>query len=41
MMSRGFSVWLDLIRIGAALTVILGHMAHPRFTRGDYNFLRD
>lgn len=40
-MPRGFSVWLDLIRIGAALTVVLGHMAHPRFTRGDYNVLRE
>lgn len=40
-MSPGFSVWLDTLRAGAALTVLLGHFAHTRFTRGDYQFLRE
>ncbi len=40
-MSQGFSIWLDVLRAGAALTVLFGHMAHIRFTRGDYYVLRD
>ncbi len=40
-MTPGFSLWLDLLRAGAALTVLLGHMAHLRFTRGDYYVLRE
>ncbi|ABV91992.1 acyltransferase family protein [Dinoroseobacter shibae DFL 12 = DSM 16493] len=40
-MSPGFSLWLDVLRAGAALTVLFGHMAHTRFTRGDYEVLRD
>ncbi|MEP1356469.1 MAG: sterol desaturase family protein [Tateyamaria sp.] len=40
-MSPGFSLWLDLLRAAAALTVLFGHMAHIRFTRGDYYFLRE
>ncbi|MBO6882599.1 MAG: sterol desaturase family protein [Marivita sp.] len=40
-MSQGFSLWLDALRAGAALTVLFGHMAHTRFTGGDYQFLRD
>lgn len=40
-MSPGFSVWLDVLRAGAALTVLMGHFAHTRFTRGDYHVLRD
>jgi peptidoglycan/LPS O-acetylase OafA/YrhL len=35
-MSQGFSLWLDAVRAGAALTVLFGHMAHVRFTDGDY-----
>ncbi|WP_160116589.1 sterol desaturase family protein [Ruegeria sp. AU67] len=37
----GFSLWLDFLRASAAFTVLVGHMAHIRFTRGDYYFLRD
>lgn len=37
----GFSLWLDFLRASAALTVLFGHMAHIRFTRGDFYFLRD
>lgn len=40
-MTRGFSLWLDILRSLAALTVLFGHMAHIRFTRGDYYFLRE
>jgi sterol desaturase/sphingolipid hydroxylase (fatty acid hydroxylase superfamily)/peptidoglycan/LPS O-acetylase OafA/YrhL len=40
-MSQGFSLWLDALRAGAALTVLFGHMAHARFTGGDYQVLRD
>lgn len=40
-MTPGFSLWLDALRAGAALTVLFGHMAHVRFTGGDYYFLRD
>ncbi|WP_439121937.1 sterol desaturase family protein [Marivita sp.] len=40
-MTQGFSLWLDTLRAGAALTVLFGHMAHVRFTGGDYQFLRD
>ncbi len=40
-MTRGFSLWLDLIRALAAFTVLFGHMAHIRFTGGDYYFLRE
>ncbi|WP_170426172.1 sterol desaturase family protein [Ruegeria arenilitoris] len=39
--SPGFSLWLDFVRASAALTVLFGHMAHIRFTRGDYYFLRE
>lgn len=40
-MNRGFSLWLDAIRALAALAVLFGHMAHIRFTRGDYIWLRE
>ena len=40
-MSPGFSLWLDFLRALAALTVLFGHMAHLRFTRGDYYVLRE
>mgnify|MGYP001815213818 CR=1 FL=1 len=39
--SHGFSIWLDALRAGAALAVLLGHFAHTRFTRGDYEILRE
>lgn len=40
-MTRGFSLWLDTLRACAALIVLFGHMAHLRFTGGDYYFLRE
>jgi peptidoglycan/LPS O-acetylase OafA/YrhL len=40
-MTRSFSLWLDAIRALAAFTVLFGHMAHIRFTGGDYYFLRE
>lgn len=40
-MTQGFSLWLDVLRAGAALTVLFGHIAHIRFTGGDYYFLRE
>ena len=40
-MTRGFSLWLDVIRVFAAFTVLFGHMAHIRFTRGDFYVLRE
>lgn len=40
-MTQGFSLWLDVLRAAAALAVLFGHMAHIRFTRGDYYFLRE
>ena len=40
-MNKGFSIWLDALRAAAALAVLFGHMAHIRFTRGDYYFLRE
>lgn len=40
-MKPGFSLWLDVLRAGAALVVLFGHMAHVRFTRGDYYWLRE
>lgn len=33
-MNRGFSLWLDVLRLGAALVVLAGHVAHLRFTDG-------
>ncbi|MCB1342416.1 MAG: sterol desaturase family protein [Pseudooceanicola sp.] len=40
-MSPGFSLWLDFLRAAAAVTVLFGHLAHTRFTRGDYAVLRE
>ncbi|QFT94516.1 Fatty acid hydroxylase superfamily protein [Roseovarius sp. THAF9] len=40
-MTTGFSLWLDVLRAAAAFAVLFGHMAHIRFTRGDYYFLRE
>lgn len=40
-MSLGFSNYLDLLRVVAALTVVISHMAYARFTRGDYLFIRE
>lgn len=41
MMDRGFSLWLDTLRALAALVVLAGHLAHIRFTGGDYYVLRE
>jgi peptidoglycan/LPS O-acetylase OafA/YrhL len=40
-MKPGFSVWLDVLRIVATLTVVASHVAYPRFTYGAYQWLRD
>jgi peptidoglycan/LPS O-acetylase OafA/YrhL len=40
-MTRGLSIWLDALRIWATIIVVLSHVAYPRFTRGDYIFIRD
>ena len=40
-MTSGFSHYLDLLRVVAALTVLASHIAYERFTRGDYLFIRD
>lgn len=40
-MTPGFSLWLDALRAAAALCVLFGHMAHIRFTGGDFYFLRE
>lgn len=39
-MSRGFSIYLDLVRFLAAILVLLSHFAYPRFTDGDYLTIR-
>lgn len=40
-MTRGLSFWLDALRAGAAIVVLLSHIAYERFTRGDYLIIRD
>lgn len=40
-MTAGFSLWLDALRAAAALTVLFGHLAHIRFTGGDWFVLRE
>lgn len=40
-MSRGLSVYLDALRVLAALIVLLSHWAYPRFTDGVYIFIRE
>lgn len=40
-MTRGLSIWLDALRVWATIVVVLSHVAYPRFTRGDYIFMRD
>ncbi|WP_179380789.1 acyltransferase family protein [Jannaschia marina] len=39
--SAELSVWLDLLRVGAALVVVLGHAGNVRFTGGDLLWVRD
>ncbi|KEJ91066.1 acyltransferase family protein [Sulfitobacter donghicola] len=40
-MNRGLSIWLDALRVWATIMVVFSHVAYPRFTRGDYIFLRE
>jgi peptidoglycan/LPS O-acetylase OafA/YrhL len=40
-MKPGFSIWLDVLRIVATLTVVVSHLAYPRFTHGTYAWVRD
>ncbi len=40
-MNRGFSLWLDVLRVAATLAVVVSHVAYPRFTNGDWQILRD
>ncbi len=40
-MTRGLSLWLDVLRVAATLIVVLSHLAYPRFTGTSYAFLRD
>lgn len=40
-MNPHFSVYLDLMRFFAAVIVVLSHFAYPRFSDGDYMFLRE
>lgn len=41
MMSPRFSNYLDLLRVAAALVVLLSHFAYPRFTDGNYLIIRE
>lgn len=40
-MTRGLSLWLDWLRVWATILVVLSHVAYSRFTRGDYNIIRE
>lgn len=40
-MTRGVSIWLDVLRVAATLIVVLSHWAYPRFTGASYAVLRD
>lgn len=40
-MKRGFSIYLDALRFGAAFIVLLSHWAYPRFTDGVYLWIRE
>jgi len=41
MIKKNLSIYLDVLRFGAALVVLLSHFAYPRFTGGRYLFIRD
>lgn len=41
MIDRRFSLYLDVLRFGAAFVVLLSHFAYPRFTDGRYIAIRD
>jgi peptidoglycan/LPS O-acetylase OafA/YrhL len=40
-LTLGLSIWLDALRVWATVVVVLSHVAYPRFTRGDYIFMRE
>ncbi|WP_412552293.1 acyltransferase family protein [Shimia sp. MIT1388] len=40
-MTKGVSIWLDVLRVVATIVVVLSHLAYPRFTGTEYAFLRD
>ncbi|WP_308917173.1 acyltransferase family protein [Jannaschia sp. LMIT008] len=40
-LSSALSVWLDLLRVLAALLVVLGHAGNLRFTDGDLHWVRE
>ncbi|MGJ8602577.1 MAG: acyltransferase family protein [Marivita sp.] len=40
-MTRGLSLWLDAVRVWVTIIVVISHVAYPRFTRGDYIWVRD
>lgn len=40
-MNLGLSIWLDALRVWTTIIVVLSHVAYPRFTRGDYIFIRE
>lgn len=40
-MTPGFSTWLNILRAGAAIIVVLSHWAYPRFSNGDWVWIRD
>ena len=40
-LTPGLSIWLDALRVWATVVVVLSHVAYPRFTRGDYIFMRE
>lgn len=40
-MTRGFSIYLDAIRFLAAVMVLFSHVAYPRFSNGDLQWMRE
>ncbi|SPJ29648.1 acyltransferase family protein [Falsiruegeria mediterranea] len=40
-MTPGFSTYLNLLRFGAAMVVLLSHFAYPRFSGGDWMWVRE
>jgi len=40
-MTKGFSLWLDVLRVLATVVVVLSHWAYPRFTQGDFIVIRE
>lgn len=39
-MTRGFSIYLDALRLSAALLVLVSHIAYSRFSNGDLGWMR-